>query len=251
MLIYPYKPGSKGGKALAKSIGAKRIKHKGSRFRGGPNKTVINWGATELPEQVTKCKVINPPEAVLRAADKLQFFKAMEGQDLTPAFCTGLQEASEWVSDGKIVVCRTMLRANSGRGIVIAEKEDELVHAPLYVEYIKKKEEYRVHVYKGDCFDIQRKARRADTPDEQVNWRVRNHDNGFIFAREGVNESPYAERLHELARNSCCVLGLDFGAVDIIWNERRERGYVLEVNTAPGLEGTTLEKYLGMIGGIE
>ena len=39
------------------------------------------------------------------------------------------------------------------------------------------------------------------------------------------------------------ALGLDFGAVDIIYNEAEDQHYVLEVNTAPGLEGTTLQKY--------
>ena len=42
-----------------------------------------------------------------------------------------------------------------------------------------------------------------------------------------------------------CVnhIGLDFGAVDIIYNNRDDVCYLLEVNTAPGLQGTTLEKY--------
>jgi hypothetical protein len=38
-------------------------------------------------------------------------------------------------------------------------------------------------------------------------------------------------------------LELDFGAVDLIWNENQNVVYVLEVNTAPGMEGTTLENY--------
>jgi D-alanine-D-alanine ligase-like ATP-grasp enzyme len=37
---------------------------------------------------------------------------------------------------------------------------------------------------------------------------------------------------------------LDFGAVDVIWNEKEDKYYVLEVNTACGLEGTTLDKYV-------
>ncbi|MNY81884.1 hypothetical protein D3C86_2236870 [compost metagenome] len=39
------------------------------------------------------------------------------------------------------------------------------------------------------------------------------------------------------------ALGLDFGAADVIWNDHRKQAFVLEVNTAPGLTGTTLEKY--------
>ena len=39
------------------------------------------------------------------------------------------------------------------------------------------------------------------------------------------------------------AVGLKIGAVDIIWNELENKCYVLEINTAPGLEGTTLVKY--------
>ena len=44
------------------------------------------------------------------------------------------------------------------------------------------------------------------------------------------------------AQNAVEALGLDFGAVDIILG-KNGIWYVLEVNTACGLEGTTLEKY--------
>ena len=39
------------------------------------------------------------------------------------------------------------------------------------------------------------------------------------------------------------AIDLQFGAVDIIWNEKENKCYVLEINTAPGLVGTTLTKY--------
>jgi D-alanine-D-alanine ligase-like ATP-grasp enzyme len=39
-------------------------------------------------------------------------------------------------------------------------------------------------------------------------------------------------------------LGLDFGAVDMIYNAKRNTYYVLEVNTACGLAGETLNKYV-------
>ncbi|MNY63636.1 hypothetical protein D3C86_2006230 [compost metagenome] len=46
------------------------------------------------------------------------------------------------------------------------------------------------------------------------------------------------------------AIGLTFGAVDVIWNEYRHQAYVLEVNTAPGLTGTTLEKYAEAFRGL-
>ena len=92
----------------------------------------------------------------------------------------------------------------------------------------------------GAVVDIQRKARKRDVADDAVNWQVRNLDGGFIFAREGVVEAPEAS---EEALKAVAALGLDFGAVDIMYNARENKYYVLEVNTAPGLAGTTLEGY--------
>ena len=88
--------------------------------------------------------------------------------------------------------------------------------------------------------DIQRKARKRDVPDDAVNWQVRNLDGGFIFAREGVVASPVAS---EEAVKAVESLSLDFGAVDLIYNAREDKYYVLECNSAPGLSGSTLDGY--------
>ncbi|MDT9694122.1 hypothetical protein Q5762_38495, partial [Streptomyces sp. P9(2023)] len=87
-----------------------------------------------------------------------------------PMFTTSKEEAQGWLDEGTIVVARTMLRGHSGAGIVLHSGDDELVDAPLYVKYVKKTQEYRVHVAFGEILDQQRKARRQDTPDEEVNW---------------------------------------------------------------------------------
>lgn len=243
--IYPYRKGSKSVKALREN-GFKSIKLENSRFKGRPNKTVINYGSSSLPEEVLKCRVINSPEAVSKAANKLTAFKAMAEHGVrVPFFTEHLREA---LAEGGTFVARTRLTGHSGQGIFIFDTDDEEVPvAPLYVQYIKKKQEYRIHVFMGEVIDIQRKARKLDVPDEEVNWQVRNLEGGFIYAREGVElgEEP---RLQALAAVES--LGLDFGAVDVIWNEREDEYYVLEVNTAPGLTGTTIEKYVEAFRGI-
>jgi glutathione synthase/RimK-type ligase-like ATP-grasp enzyme len=65
-----------------------------------------------------------------------------------------------------------------------------------------------------------------------------------VFCHEGVN--PHQQVLDQ-SRQACEALELAFGAVDVVWNEHYHRASVLEVNTAPGLEGVTLEKYLTAI----
>lgn len=251
--LYPYKAGSESAKNLAEGLGIKRIALENSKFKGSPDKTVINWGASSVSEEVAKCRVINKPENVAIASDKLMFFKTVQDYNRTrsrgvdkvntPSWTDNIERAKEWHEDGHIIVARTVLNGHSGRGIVVLEKGSEFVEAPLYTLYVPKKQEYRVHVAGGRAVDIQRKARREDVPDDQINWRIRNHDNGFIFARnEGLgNVTPH---VIQNSVNAIKSVGLDFGAVDVIFNEKSGMSYVLEVNTAPGLSGETLENYV-------
>ncbi len=250
MYLYPHNMGSQGAKELAKALGINRIKRDKSKFRGAPNKLVINWGnAGKLPDQIAVCQVLNKPEAVNKAGNKLLAFNAFndwneagevgENNVNIPEYTEDKEVANEWSQNG-LVVARTVLRGHSGAGICILGDGAEMVDAPLYVKYVKKTHEYRVHILKGKVIDQQRKARRQDIADEDVNWQVRNHDNGFIFMREGVD---IVEAGLDQARYALDALGLDFGAVDLIYNQHEDKFYVLEVNTAPGLTGTTLERY--------
>ena len=113
----------------------------------------------------------------------------------------------------------------------------------MYVKYIPKKSEWRVHVFRGEVVDVQRKARRREVPDDKINWLIRNHDNGFVFAR-GEERGEIANGVEEQALAAVAASGLDFGAVDVIYNEARDMAYVLEINTAPGIEGSTLDGYV-------
>lgn len=241
--LYSHNPHSEGGKELAVALGIKRIKHGNSKFRGAANKTIINWGSGRLPDQVAACNIINKPQAIINASNKLKSFELFqEAGVVIPQFFTNEDDALDYMEGGdkRCVVARTVLNGHSGAGIVICNNRDELVAAPLYTAYVKKSQEYRYHVFMGQVVDIQRKARKVDVPDEQVNWQVRNLDGGFIFAREGVVESEDASRNAIMAVEA---LGLDFGAVDLIYNQHEDKYYVLECNTAPGLAGSTLAGY--------
>lgn len=242
--VYSHNPHSEGAKLLSQALNVKRVKHGNSKFRGGVNKAVINWGAGTLPDQVAACgRIINKPEAIRNASNKLKSFELFQEAGVSiPQFFTGIEDVRQYLTDNanSSIVCRTKLSGHSGDGIFIADGENSLVQAPLYTVYVKKQEEYRYHVFMGAVVDIQRKARRLDVPAENVNWQVRNLDGGFIFAREGVVASPVASAE---AIRAVEALGLDFGAVDLIWNQREDKYYVLEVNTAPGLAGSTLDGY--------
>ena len=251
MIIFPYKNGSEGAKALADALGVRQIKRENSRYKGRKDKLVINWGSSTSTEEVDKSSVLNPPEAVALAADKLKWFNHIyewndEHQDKhvsIPEFTDDRHEVANIL--GFPIVCRTVLNGHSGEGIVIANTPNELVPAPLYTEYYKKKSEWRIHVMAGDVVDIQRKVRNPEVPDDQINWQVRNHGNGFIFTRGTAEECP--DMVKTMAVRAVEATGLHFGAVDVIYNERYGQAIVLEINTAPGLTGTTLEGYKGRL----
>lgn len=242
-MLYPYKAGSASGRALAQELGLRRISHRNSTFKGRESKTIINWGASRVPEEVGKCTIINRPEAVYKASDKLQFFENVACRK--PNYFLHYEDASEHQEEaGCTIVVRNVLNGHSGEGIVLVEPGEYMPEdAPLYTEYVPKKQEYRIHVFNGQVIDVQRKARRRDVADEDVNWKVRNNANGFVFARNGdaLGDVPSDVLVQSIA--AVTSLGLDFGAADVIFNERSSSAYVLEVNTAPGLEGTTVSSY--------
>jgi len=147
------------------------------------------------------------------------------------------------------IVCRTLLSSSGGRGIVLADKAEEVVDAPLYTVYYKKNKEYRYHVIDGKVVDVQQKKRLSQVELEARGFTsrpssyIRNTANGYIYAREGVERY---DCISKVAISAVKALGLTFGAVDILANVKDNEVVdccVCEVNTAPGLTGTTLDLY--------
>ena len=241
--IYCHNAGSQGAKALSEALGIRRIKHNGSRVRLGTRDTVINWGhAGALPDSARGAgRVVNLPDAVRLAANKLSCFNRIGDRARCVPFTTDPAVARGW---GSKVVCRHTLNGHSGEGIEIVEPGVDIPAAPCYTKYIVKESEWRIHVVNGQVIDSTRKIRDPDFQGEP-NWAVRNHAGGFIFAR---NSGAPSEDTVRQAVAAIETTGLDFGAVDVMVSKptraRPERlAYVLEINTAPGLVGTTVENY--------
>jgi len=128
---------------------------------------------------------------------------------------------------------------SQGRDIIYIHNREQLeeqVEDFMYdflVEYINKTTEYRVHVL-GDKAIVNVKFNENGTGDSIV----RSHSNGW---RQISYDREYAEELAELAKKVIHILNYDFGAVDII--RKGNKLYVLEVNSAPGLEPRKLQEY--------
>lgn len=237
MIIYPYKPGSSGAKALADELQCNLMKEVGSRYNGA---FIINWGNSEFPKQWTRTNQIHPlflnmPEHVAKAINKLETFKALGDVPHVP-WTTEKETAQTWLSEGHKVVVRKAASASGGKGIEVVTG-GVLPDAPLFTLYVKKKKEYRVHCTPDEIIDVQEKRKRTGADADPL---IRSHSNGWVFCRENVN---CPEEGLNIAKQAVNALNLDFGAVDLLHNEHYNRFYVCEVNSAPGIEGTTIKLY--------
>lgn len=242
--LFAYNAHSEGAGELAEALDIKRIKHENSKYVGNPNKTIINWGASQVPPVVARSKVLNSPAVVAMMSNKLRFFEAMDGTDCrTPDWTVDVHEARVWLHEGIAVCSRAILNGHSGNGLAVHKPAEglDIPRVPLYTKYVPKKAEYRVHFVGGQIIDIQKKIKRPDF-DGQPNWNIRNHANGFIYVRNGVEDALPAD-VRQQSQHCIANAGLDFGAIDLVYNERADQAFVLEVNTAPGLTGETVIKY--------
>lgn len=242
--LWPHDGAGTCSRPLARGIGID-WKRTGRKVRPDPGDTIINWGRATRPDELLNnhALVWNPWDKVAVAVDKLASLAAMRDAGVTvPEFTTDREIANEWLAAGRTVLARTMLRASRGRGIVVVRGESQLPNAPLYVKYRKKRDEFRIHIFRENVLDAQQKRRRREFEGDVEagnRGRIRSWANGWVFAREGVvpPEDVIAQSVRAVAS-----LGLTFGAVDVGWGGRT--ACVYEVNTAPALQGTTLANYI-------
>ncbi len=249
IILIGYKIGSRSLKNLQTQLkedqedrNVLRVRRTSVSYRRRASDQIVAWGPTATSPHTDQQQEV----AKKLASNKLYSFRKFTEHGIScPKWTTNPQEALLWVTPKQSVVARYLLTSHSGRGISIITHENlHETHpiAKLYVQYKKKKHEYRVHVFQGDVIDVTQKKRRAGF--ENRDNQIRNHQNGWVYCREGITEPT---DLRQLALDACAALGLHSGAVDIIWNELENKSYVLEINTAPGIEGTTCKKYTSKI----
>lgn len=127
---------------------------------------------------------------------------------------------------------------SQGRDITYVANREQLERLEdwkydFLTEYIDKKSEYRVHIL-GDNASVSVKFNNDGRGDSIV----RSHSNGW---KQIAYNGEWHEELIMLATKAIDALEYNFGAVDII--RKKNKLYLLEVNSAPGLEPRKLELY--------
>lgn len=238
--ILPYKSGSESARLLSQHL-SQLLGYKVFRirpeFNPRPHHLVINWGS-----RTPKPRSWNHVEAARIARNKLLTFMKFREHNVPTVEWTHDNKAlaGNWITEGKAVYFRHSLEGQGGAGMQVAHTPDEFNtfrNAPLYTKYFSARSEYRVHIAFGEVIDFAKKKKRNGA---EGNKYIRNHDNGYVYARNDVN---LPEVVAAASKQAVAALSLDFGAVDVLHNETDNRAAVLEINTAPGLDNHTAERY--------
>jgi glutathione synthase/RimK-type ligase-like ATP-grasp enzyme len=238
LYIAPYKLGSESAKALALALNVKRITGEKLVASGS---IVVNWGKSDLRTFGSGVAVYNKPEAVSRSLNKLETFKALDAANVpTLDWTEDRFVAMDWLNEGHHVYARTNVMSSQGRGIIVAGLEDALPYAPLYTKGFNKTHEYRVHVAFGQVIDFSKKKKRIGV---DVSGFIKNSNNGWVYCRQDL---VLPDAIKTACINAIKALGLDFGALDVLYKERDNEARIVEVNSAPGIEGTTLNAYVNI-----
>jgi glutathione synthase/RimK-type ligase-like ATP-grasp enzyme len=247
VFLYSARP-SAGARQLSRLLGIRKIRTSNSNYRPRETDIIVNWGNTVMPV-FEPARVLNTVTAVGTAVNKLSAFKVMSEAGVNvPLFTEDEEKAAEWMGKGYTVIGRQLLRASEGRGILVFEPDGILKKCPLYTLYRKKSREFRVHIFQGEVFDVQEKKRRVSDGRWSGDNCIRNAAGGWVFTRQDVQ--PPDDVLKEAAK-AVGALGLDFGAVDCGYSDRKSRATVYEANTAPALVGSTLSNYRSVFSRVQ
>lgn len=211
---------------------------------------LVNWGNSSTWPNVSH-NILNRPISVAIGKNKLKTFMCLKTNGVsTPDWTTDKNVAKAWLVDGFSVVCRASLTGLGGQDIKIIDPPvNNLLDIPtslLYTKYVKKLEEWRVHIFRGKMISYAKKVKPKEYTGTMGDTRIKSHLNGFLFSKQA---GPPRQDIVNEATKAVQACGLDFGGVDIIWNEHLSRAFVLEINTAPGLEGSSLQAYATAIKG--
>jgi glutathione synthase/RimK-type ligase-like ATP-grasp enzyme len=218
-----------------------------TNLKSGSLKRIAQGLSTKLGYKVWRSSKQKPNRTHLLYGDqkgKIEQYQYFQSQGIQALeFTTDIDAAKKWAASGNVVVCRKLTHSSEGKGIIVAETPQEVCSAPVFTKYKKKKKEFRVHIFKDQVVHVLEKRRKSDY-EGTADAKIRNTANGYVFCSENVVEP---EGLRGLALQASKVTKSDFRGVDIGYNEKLNQLFVIEVNSAPGIEGTNVDRYIKVI----
>lgn len=226
---------------------------------GGKPKIVINLGVTDdIPYNG---EMINTQDMVRAASNKKKARQIFAEQGV-PA--PELFLKSSEINKGDLPVIGRTSYHHKGQGFWFCKtlanvRSASREGATHFMEFIPNTREYRVHTF------IKKKYREVEKRelDHYVSIKIsekawlgegkpktnepqKNHEFGWSFMAPKSRREEELDVVRHAAKQAIAALGLDFGAVDVMYRVRSKQPYVLEVNSTPSLSdenATTCEVY--------
>lgn len=173
-----------------------------------------------------------------KGVNKLKQYEFFKANDIPHApFSTKIEDAKKWLKNGHAVVCREFIKSQKGNGLHVAGSEAELVEAKVYTKYMKKKREFRVNLFKHKVVNIREKLGKADK------YFIATTGNGYTttHVKSPISNEAY---LRSIAEQASMVSTSDFIGVDVGYNQFYDEYFVLEVNSGPSIEGSSVAEFV-------
>lgn len=238
--IYPYKMASDSADELNEALPDCLKVYPDGKYVPHNGDVIFNWGNGHCPAWIHKAKgskfqIINHWSNVCLAINKIESFKLFKKHGIsTPDWSESAVTADNWLKKGEMVFGRKRVEATRGESIEIFKKSGDLTNCRLYVKFQPHQTEYRVYVFNGKVIDVLEKRKKHGAKHNEL---IKSEEGGWVFCRQHVHMPP-SVGVESIA--AVGALGLDFGGVDVLWDGNNS--YVLEVNTAPGIFGTTVPR---------
>lgn len=156
---------------------------------------------------------------------------------ITPEYCT-------WVAPRNRIFRKLSHHAGNDNPYIVMKdyhiSRTEIGGYDYWMDYIRKIGEFRIHVFNGEVIRVQKKRR---VNSGVSNDRIRTSVNGWVSVEvDNSYMAGWPADIHLQAGAAVRALGLVFGAVDVLV-DKNNKVWVLEVNTAPGLNDGGATKY--------
>lgn len=134
------------------------------------------------------------------------------------------------------------LRHTQGRDIRFPRRRRNwLRDCDFFVDWVPSFNEWRIHVWKKRV--IARGIKHYTGTKGKAKFEIRSRRKGWRLRHD--IDPPQAVR--DAARKAVAALGYDFGAVDLLIRDPDDAIVILEVNSAPGLDNYTADRYVKAI----
>ena len=216
--------------------------------RNGEPDYVVNLGTTE--EYNISSTILNNRNMVRTASNKKQSRRAfVEAEVPTPKL---FNRASDIQKGDLPVIGRTSYH-KKGQGFWFCKTMKEVQNAVRqgathFLEFVPRTREYRVHTFIKPRAIEQEERSTEDYTSIKISEKVwqgknkpdpdepqKNHEFGWTFLGPQNRREEELDVVRHAAKQAIASLGMDFGAVDVMYKIKTKRPYVLEVNSTPSL----------------